>query len=105
MNPVDAPAPAVPPTVPSLVARLIAQSPARVRQKLVTCLLGVAGPLALASLADGRFARLLVRPASQSLAVTLEEEMFVAADELRFEYAAKLRDEIRDLRRELAAMA
>lgn len=73
MKPVDAPAPAVPPTVPSLVARLIAESPARVRQKLVACLLGVAGPLALASLADGRFARLLVRPASQSIAVTLEE--------------------------------
>ena len=31
----------------------------------------------------------------------LEEEMLAAAEELRFEYAAKLRDEIRDLRREL----
>jgi excinuclease ABC subunit B len=30
--------------------------------------------------------------------VELEEEMLVAAEELRFEYAAKLRDEIRDLR-------
>jgi hypothetical protein len=28
----------------------------------------------------------------------LEEEMLAAAEELRFEYAAKLRDEIRDLR-------
>src|SRR5437867_4437519 len=37
------------------------------------------------------------------LVVTLEEEMFVAAEELRFEYAAKLRDEIKDLRRELNA--
>jgi excinuclease ABC subunit B len=27
--------------------------------------------------------------------------MLAAAEELRFEYAAKLRDEIRDLRREL----
>ena len=33
----------------------------------------------------------------------LEEEMLAAAEELRFEYAAKLRDEIRDLRRELDA--
>jgi len=33
----------------------------------------------------------------------LEEEMLAAAEELRFEYAAKLRDEIRDLRRELEA--
>ena len=34
----------------------------------------------------------------------LEEEMLVAAEELRFEYAAKLRDEIKDLRRELLAV-
>jgi len=33
--------------------------------------------------------------------VELEEEMAAAAEELRFEYAARLRDEIRDLRREL----
>jgi excinuclease ABC subunit B len=33
--------------------------------------------------------------------VELEEEMLLAADELRFEYAAKLRDEIKGLRREL----
>ncbi len=39
----------------------------------------------------------------EKLAVTLEEEMFAAAEELRFEYAAKLRDEIKDLRRELQA--
>ena len=31
--------------------------------------------------------------------------MFVAAEELRFEYAAKLRDEIKELRRELTALA
>jgi excinuclease ABC subunit B len=31
--------------------------------------------------------------------------MFAAAEELRFEYAAKLRDEIKDLRRELQATA
>jgi excinuclease ABC subunit B len=41
----------------------------------------------------------------QKLVVTLEEEMFAAAEELRFEYAAKLRDEIKDLRRELQAAA
>jgi len=33
--------------------------------------------------------------------VELEEEMLLAADDLRFEYAAKLRDEIKSLRREL----
>jgi excinuclease ABC subunit B len=41
----------------------------------------------------------------ERLVVTLEEEMFAAAEELRFEYAAKLRDEIKDLRRELNALA
>ena len=35
------------------------------------------------------------------LMVELEEEMFAAAEDLRFEYAAKLRDEIKDLRHEL----
>jgi excinuclease ABC subunit B len=33
--------------------------------------------------------------------VELEEEMLAAADDLRFEYAAKLRDEIKALRHEL----
>ena len=33
--------------------------------------------------------------------VELEEEMLAAAEDLRFEYAAKLRDEIRDVRRQL----
>jgi excinuclease ABC subunit B len=32
---------------------------------------------------------------------TLEEEMNLAASELRFEYAARLRDEVKELRREL----
>ena len=32
---------------------------------------------------------------------TLEEEMHEAAADLRFEYAARLRDEVNDLRREL----
>jgi excinuclease ABC subunit B len=41
----------------------------------------------------------------EKLIVDLEQEMFVAAEELRFEYAAKLRDEIKDLRRELVALA
>jgi excinuclease ABC subunit B len=39
----------------------------------------------------------------ERLVITLEEEMFAAAEELRFEYAAKLRDEIKELRRELLA--
>jgi excinuclease ABC subunit B len=41
----------------------------------------------------------------ERLIIELEEEMFAAAEELRFEYAAKLRDEIKELRRELLAAA
>ncbi len=41
----------------------------------------------------------------EKLVITLEEEMFQAADELRFEYAAKLRDELKELRRDLTALA
>jgi excinuclease ABC subunit B len=37
----------------------------------------------------------------ERMAVELEEEMLEAAEDLRFEYAAQLRDEIRELRREL----
>jgi excinuclease ABC subunit B len=37
----------------------------------------------------------------ERLAVELEEEMLAAAEDLRFEYAAQLRDEIRELRRDL----
>ena len=37
----------------------------------------------------------------EKLVVELEEEMFAAAEELRFEYAAKLRDEIKQLRRDI----
>ena len=40
----------------------------------------------------------------EKLAIELEEEMLAAAEDLRFEYAARLRDELRDLRRDLAAI-
>src|SRR5215217_5948925 len=41
----------------------------------------------------------------ERLIVSLEEEMHEAAKDLRFEYAARIRDEVGDLRRELRAMA
>ncbi len=47
----------------------------------------------------------MTREELEKLVVTLEEEMYLAAEELRFEYAAKLRDEIKELRRELVALA
>jgi excinuclease ABC subunit B len=39
------------------------------------------------------------------LILSLEEEMRESARELRFEYAARLRDEINELKRELKEMA
>jgi excinuclease ABC subunit B len=47
----------------------------------------------------------MTREELEKLVVELEEEMYVAAEELRFEYAAKLRDEVKELRRELGALA
>ncbi len=52
----------------------------------------------------GREVEGLDRGELEKLVVTLEEEMFAAAEELRFEYAAKLRDEIKSLRRELVVI-
>jgi excinuclease ABC subunit B len=40
----------------------------------------------------------------ERLVVELEEEMVAAAEDLRFEYAAQLRDELRELRRDLREM-
>ncbi len=37
----------------------------------------------------------------EALILTLEEEMSLAASEMRFEYAARLRDEVKELKREL----
>ena len=40
----------------------------------------------------------------EKLIRTLEEEMLEASGELKFEYAARLRDEVKDLKRELREM-
>ena len=40
----------------------------------------------------------------ERLIQSLEDEMHQAAKDLRFEYAARLRDEVHDLRKELRAM-
>jgi excinuclease ABC subunit B len=39
------------------------------------------------------------------LILSLEEEMHEAAKELRFEYAARLRDEVNELKREMREVA
>jgi excinuclease ABC subunit B len=46
----------------------------------------------------------LPREELERLIQTLEEEMHEAARDLRFEYAARLRDEVKDLRKELGAL-
>ena len=46
----------------------------------------------------------LGRKELEKLSIELEEAMFMAAEELRFEEAARLRDEIKSLRREIAAL-
>jgi excinuclease ABC subunit B len=52
----------------------------------------------------GRKEERAVMPAEEveKLIANLEAEMFAAADQLKFEYAAKLRDEIKELTRELS---
>jgi excinuclease ABC subunit B len=40
----------------------------------------------------------------EKLIVELEEEMMAAAEDLRFEEAARIRDEIKELRRDLDAI-
>jgi excinuclease ABC subunit B len=47
----------------------------------------------------------LAPPELEKLAVELEEEMLAAAEELRFEYAARLRDELRDLRKTMRELS
>ena len=40
----------------------------------------------------------------ERLIASLEDEMHQAAKDLRFEYAARIRDEVHDLRKELKAL-
>jgi excinuclease ABC subunit B len=47
----------------------------------------------------------LTQPDLRRLIQSLEEEMHEAATELRFEYAARLRDEVNELKRELAEIS
>ena len=58
--------------LPSLIARLFSESSLGARRRIVALLVGVAGPLALAALADGRFARFLLRRAD-AVRVSLDE--------------------------------
>jgi hypothetical protein len=59
--------------VPSLAARLFSESSIAVRRRIVALLVGAAGPLALAALADGRFARFLLRSSTDAVRIPLDE--------------------------------
>jgi excinuclease ABC subunit B len=86
--------------------------PQTIRKKVSDILLALQGDPSRTALTPERSRRrrqrsdieLMPRDELARLIQTLEEEMHEAAKDLRFEYAARLRDEVVELRRELAAM-
>lgn len=84
--------------VPTLTARLFTESPFVVRGRIVTLLIGVAGPLALAALAEGRFARFLLQSSGDAIRVTLEETRRLTEGEVLAlaRYAWEARPEVFD---------
>jgi excinuclease ABC subunit B len=84
--------------------------PQTIRKKVSDILLALQGDPGRAALAPDRRRRRrrdreeMPRDELERLIQSLEEEMHQAAKDLRFEYAARLRDEVQDLRRELAAL-
>ena len=83
--------------------------PQTVRKKVSDILLALQGDPGRKALTPDRRRRRaerldMPRDELERLIRSLEEEMHEAARDLRFEYAARLRDEVRELRRELAAL-
>jgi excinuclease ABC subunit B len=85
--------------------------PQTIRKEVTDILLALQGDPARTALTPERRRRRrdhigpeLPREELERLIRTLEEEMHEAAKDLRFEYAARLRDEVQDLRRELTAL-
>jgi excinuclease ABC subunit B len=84
--------------------------PQTIRRKVSDILLGMNGDAQRRAPTPGRRRRRktvepeLPREELERLIRQLEEEMHEAAKDLRFEYAARLRDEVQDLRRELNAL-
>lgn len=65
--------------LPDLVATVYAQSPVPLRSKVLACLLGALGPLSMAALSQGSFARFLFRNPSDAAFVTAEDAMSIPA--------------------------
>ena len=64
--------------LPQLVATVYAQSPQPLRSKVLACLLGALGPLAMAALSEGSFARFLLRNPADSGFVTAEDVVAIS---------------------------
>ncbi|HYV02314.1 MAG TPA: helicase-related protein, partial [Actinomycetota bacterium] len=84
--------------------------PQSIRKKVTDILLALQGDQRRSALTPDRSRRRrrefpdMPRDELERLIRSLEEEMHEAAKDLRFEYAARLRDEVQELRRELAAL-
>ncbi len=83
--------------------------PQTIRKKVSDILLSLQGDPGRSALTPDRRKRRRTEPEMpreelERLIRSLEEEMHEAAKDLRFEYAARLRDEVKDLRRELSAL-
>ena len=83
--------------------------PTSIRKKVSDILLSMGGdgrkaPTPTRSRRHRRVESEMPQDELERLIRTLEEEMHEAAKGLRFEYAARLRDEVKELRRELSAM-
>jgi excinuclease ABC subunit B len=82
--------------------------PTTIRKKVSDILLSLTGETAAPSPRRGRRRKReraeMPREELERLIRSLEDEMRDAARDLRFEYAARLRDEVRELRKELRAM-
>jgi excinuclease ABC subunit B len=85
--------------------------PQTIRKKVSDILLALQGDPSRRALTPERSRRRrridhpeMPREELERLIQSLEEEMHEAAKDLRFEYAARLRDEVHEYRKELAAM-
>jgi len=61
------------PGIPELVSEVYDQAPAPLRAKLLECLLGPVGPLALVAIGAGAFGRFLYRLTGDAVPISLED--------------------------------
>jgi len=66
--------------IPKLVSEVYDQAPARVRAKLLECLLRPVGPLALVTIAAGAFGRFLYRLQRDAVPISLDDVARVTSD-------------------------